>query len=75
MTVRDHRDLVIEDLAADEAAASAERDAYRLLLILALEQLHQQGAINQRQQATIVRDRETHRRLRERALVDEQVAA
>ncbi len=74
MTVRDHRDLVIEDLVADEAAASAERDAYRLLLILALEQLHQQGAINQRQQATIVRDREAHRRLREKALL-EQVAA
>ena len=75
MIVRDHRDLVIEALAADEAAARRERDAYRLLLVLVLEQRHKQGLVSQRQQETIVRDRAAHRRLRERALVEVKVAA
>jgi|TARA_B100000315_G_C14272582_1_gene449343 hypothetical protein len=77
-----HRDLVIETLAADEAAAlrqlaevGAERDAFRVLLHVALEQLHLQAVTFERLRTTIVRDREVHRRLRERVLLEDGVAA
>ena len=79
----DHRDLVIEALAADEAAAlrhiaevaevQAERDSYRELLHVALTQLHEQEATIERLRT--MRDRETHRRLREEILVAEKEAA
>ncbi len=38
--MRDHRDLVIEDLAADLHRVERERDSFRELLSLTLNQLH-----------------------------------
>ena len=39
--VSDHRDLALEHLAGDEHDLIAERDAYRELLAVALERLHE----------------------------------
>ena len=81
MTV-DHRDLAIETMAADEATrrrqlseVEAERDSYRTMLHVALTQLNEQEATVERLRTTIVRDREAHRRLRERVLIEGRVAA
>ncbi|MDP6610396.1 MAG: hypothetical protein QF463_15130 [Vicinamibacterales bacterium] len=81
-TLRNYRDLVIEALAADEAAAlrqlaevEAERDGHRTMLHVALEQLQTQGVTIERLRTTIVRDRKAYRRLREQILLEERVAA
>ena len=78
---RDYRDLVIGMLAADEAAVQhqfeevqAEHDGCGMLLHVALDQLHEQRTTIERLQATIMRDREAHRRLREQILREERAA-
>ena len=68
---RDYRDNVIEALADDEAAAiryaadvETERDQYRTMVQILLEQTHEQAAVIEHQRETIARDRDAHRQLR-----------
>ena len=60
----DHRDLALEHLAADEYDVMAERDAYRELLIVALERLRQLTLKLERTQDSLRRlfevEREAH---------------
>ena len=73
---------VIEALADGEAAelgrvaeVEAERDVYREMAQVLLEQGHEQAAVVKRLRETIARDRDAHRRLREQSLRGERVAA
>ncbi len=82
MTAPDHRDLALELLAADEAVALrllaevlAECDGHRTMLHLALERLYTQRVTIEHLRATIVRDREAHRRIREQVLREGRIAA
>ena len=69
-TFQDHRDCVIGVLAADEAAlrrqlaeVQAERDGYRTLLRVALNQLFKDRATIERQRQSMNRHRDAHRLL------------
>ena len=60
--MRDHRDLVLEDLAADLHAAQRERDSYRELLNLTLTQLNEALAREHRRTVALSLMREQDRR-------------
>ena len=57
----DHRNLALEHLAADEHDVTAERDAYRELLIVALERLRELTLTLERTQGSLRRLLEVER--------------
>ena len=73
---------VIQALADGEAAAigtavelEAERDHFRTMVGILLQQTREQAALIERQRETIARNRDELRRLREHLLVNVKVAA